>query len=232
MDQPVIFMSPVRIRGPGALQINIGTGACRAMWGYGVDPPADMNPHLSDGSAAGRSQISQRSAGLARRRPAGSWTIPWLVVALCADAHTSRGLLPGVVVRSRNPDISRVAAPAGGSRGPCVVGQTLDGPVIFLGAWRLFTEDGRPSKSRRKRFNEPLPPPLRPEQGTHADHPTPYMSADPVRYMSVHSRKQPDSHGHSGTSQPQKQQPARPGIPSSRAVSAGSGRCWVRTNVG
>ena len=59
-----------------------------------------------------------------------------------------------------------------------------------------------------------------------------FMIADAVRYMSVHSWKQPDSHGHSGTSQPQKQQPARPGIPSSRAVSAGSGRCWVRTNVG
>jgi hypothetical protein len=58
------------------------------------------------------------------------------------------------------------------------------------------------------------------------------MIADAVRYMSVHSWKQPDSQGHSGTSQLRKQQPARPGIPSSRAVSAGSGRCWVRTNVG
>jgi hypothetical protein len=58
------------------------------------------------------------------------------------------------------------------------------------------------------------------------------MIADAVRYMSVHSWKQPDSHGHSGTSQPKKQQPARRGIPSSRAVSAGSGRCWVRTSVG
>ena len=29
-----------------------------------------------------------------------------------------------------------------------------------------------------------------------------------------------------------KQQPARPGKPSSRAISAGGGRCWVRTNVG
>jgi hypothetical protein len=34
---------------------------------------------------------------------------------------------------------------------------------------------------------------------------------------------------HSGTRQ---RRPARPGIPSSRAVSAGGGRCWVRTNVG
>jgi hypothetical protein len=30
------------------------------------------------------------------------------------------------------------------------------------------------------------------------------MIADAVRYMSVHSWKQPDSHGHSGTSQPPK----------------------------
>ena len=59
-----------------------------------------------------------------------------------------------------------------------------------------------------------------------------FMIADAVRYMSVHSWKQPDSHGRSGTPQRQKQQPARPGIPSSRAVSAGSGRCWVRTSVG
>ena len=47
---------------------------------------------------------------------------------------------------------------------------------------------------------------------------TGFMIAVAVRYMSVHSWKQPDSHGHSGTSQPRKQQPARPGIPSSRAV--------------
>ena len=60
-----------------------------------------------------------------------------------------------------------------------------------------------------------------------------FRIADAVRYMSVHSWKQPDSQGHGGTSQPRKQQPARPGIPSSRAVSAGSGRCCVvRTNVG
>ena len=55
---------------------------------------------------------------------------------------------------------------------------------------------------------------------------------DAVRYMSVHSWKQPDSHGHSGTSQGPEQQPARPGIPSSRAISAGSGRSRVRTWVG
>jgi hypothetical protein len=55
---------------------------------------------------------------------------------------------------------------------------------------------------------------------------------DAVRYMSVHSWKQPDLHGHSGTSSGQKHQPATPRKPRPRAISAGSGRCWVRTNVG
>ena len=48
-------------------------------------------------------------------------------------------------------------------------------------------------------------------------------------------RAQPEavgSDGHRGGSSGQIQQPARPGIPSSRAVSAGSGGCWVRTSVG
>jgi hypothetical protein len=33
-------------RNLAALQVNLGAGAYRAIWGYGVDPPADMNPHL------------------------------------------------------------------------------------------------------------------------------------------------------------------------------------------
>jgi hypothetical protein len=63
--------------------------------------------------------------------------------------------------------------------------------------------------------------------GTHR-----FMIADAVRYMSVHSWKQQDSYGRSGTSRRPKEQPARPGTCSSRGISAGSGRCWVRTNVG
>jgi len=117
------------------------------------------------------------------------------------------------------------------SGGPCV-GQTLDPPVIFREPDGLFIEDGRhrnPGTSGPVNRPLPLPRPgrsaqMRPQAGS--------MIADAVRYMSVHSWKQPDSHGHSGTSQPKKQQPARRGIPSSRAVSAGSGRCWVRTSVG
>jgi hypothetical protein len=27
-------------------EINLGAVTHRAIWGYGVDPPADMNPHL------------------------------------------------------------------------------------------------------------------------------------------------------------------------------------------
>ena len=93
----------------------------------------------------------------------------------------------------------------------------------------LLTEDGGSTKSRSKRFGEPLPPLPRPER---SDHATGLMIADAVRYMSVHSWTQWDSHGLSGTSPGQKQQPARPGKSSSRAISAGGGRCWVRTNVG
>ena len=143
------------------------------------------------------------------------------------------GLLPGVVSPKRYPDIGRVLVSARGSRGPCV-GQTLDPPVILREPDGLFTGDGGPSKSRSKRFGEP--PACRFPVPSNSDaqmrHQAGSIIADAVRYMSVHSWKQPDSHGHSGTSQPRKQQPARPGIPSSRAVSAGSGRCWVRTNVG
>jgi hypothetical protein len=51
----------------------------------------------------------------------------------------------------------------------------------------------------------------------------------------LYVRAQPetaDSLGRSGTTMGPKQQPATPGKPSSRAVFAGGGRCWVRTNVG
>jgi hypothetical protein len=81
-----------------------------------------------------------------------------------------------------------------------------------------------------------LDPVIRPLPGrwprTVRPRPAGFMIADAVRYMSVHSRKQPDSLGRSGTPTGPKQQPATPGKPSSQAVFAGSGRCWVRTNVG
>jgi hypothetical protein len=80
-----------------------------------------------------------------------------------------------------------------------------------------------------ERFGEPLPPLPRPER---SDHATGLMIADAVRYMSVHSWTQWDSHRLSGTSSGQKQQPERPEKSSSWAISAGGGRCWVRTNVG
>jgi hypothetical protein len=34
------------IRAVRPLEIDFSAVAHRAMWGYGVDPPADMNPHL------------------------------------------------------------------------------------------------------------------------------------------------------------------------------------------
>ena len=51
--------------------------------------------------------------------------------------------------------------------------------------------------------NRPLLLP-RAERSTQMRHQAGSMIADSVRYMSLHSRKQPDSHGHSGTSQSRK----------------------------
>jgi hypothetical protein len=59
--------------------------------------------------------------------------------------------------------------------------------------------------------------------------PAALVVADAVRYMSVHSWKQPDSDEHSGTPQGPKPQPAMPGTPSSQAISAGGGRSRIRT---
>jgi hypothetical protein len=57
-------IQPVRL-----LEINIGTVAYRAMWGYGVDPPADMNPRL--GLVSRMSARSGRRCS--RRRSWCSW---------------------------------------------------------------------------------------------------------------------------------------------------------------
>ena len=75
--------------------------------------------------------------------------------------------------------------------------------------------------------------PLASSTGPQPSGPQPaFMIADAVRYMSVHSRKQPDSDGRSGYHRPESNSPRDPGKSSSRAIYAGSGRCWVRTNVG
>ena len=55
-------------------------------------------------------------------------------------------------------------------------------------------------------MNRPLPLP-RPERSAQMRHRAGSMIADAVRYMSVHSWKQPDSHGHSGTPQPESNSP-------------------------
>ena len=47
----------------------------------------------------------------------------------------------------------------------------------------------------------------RPKRSAQMRHRAGSMIADAVRYMSVHSWKQPDSHGHSGTSQPRSNSP-------------------------
>ena len=48
------FCTSESIRPVGLLEINIGTVAYRAMWGYGVDPPADMNSHEPGNAVPGR----------------------------------------------------------------------------------------------------------------------------------------------------------------------------------
>jgi hypothetical protein len=53
------FCTSEDIRPVRLLQINFGAVAHRAMWGYGVDPPADINPHLGLAS-----RISARSDGI------------------------------------------------------------------------------------------------------------------------------------------------------------------------
>jgi hypothetical protein len=157
---------------------------------------------------------------------------PWPVVAFCSPCadQAGAGCRLAWSVQSDTP-MSAGSRECCGSGGPRV-GQNVDPPVIFREPDPLFTGDGghrNPGASGS--VNRPLPLP-RPERSAQIRHQAGSMIADAVRYMSVHSWKQPDSQGHSGTSQPRKQQPARPGIPSSRAVSAGSGRYWVRTNVG
>jgi hypothetical protein len=180
----------------------------------------------------GPPQVHPRSVGgrrkLAPHRPTGRWFIRGRSLhsaVMCRPER--RGLPPGVVSPKRYPDISRALVSAHGSREPDSRSTSnLPGNLTAL-------HRGRPASKSRKSgsVNRPLPLP-RHERSAKMRHQTGAMIADAVRYMSVHSRKQPDSHGHSGTSWPRRQQPARRGIPSSRAISAGGGRCWVRTNVG
>jgi hypothetical protein len=56
-----------------------------------------------------------------------------------------------------------------------------------------------------------------------------FMIADAVRYTSVHSWKQPDSHGLSRTHRTQSSGPRTRRNPKPRAVSAGGGRSRIRT---
>src|ERR1039458_4757865 len=64
------FCTSERIRAVRLLEIDFGAVAHRAMWGYGVGPPADINPHLGLAS-----RISARPAGIAAdgRHHAPGW---------------------------------------------------------------------------------------------------------------------------------------------------------------
>jgi len=81
-----------------------------------------------------------------------------------------------------------------------------------------YASPGRSRNSRRSRATSGPP-----------DH---WSGPDAVRYMSVHSWKQPDLHGHSGTSPGPDKRPVTGRNPSSRAVFAGGGRWWIRTTEG
>jgi hypothetical protein len=58
------------------------------------------------------------------------------------------------------------------------------------------------------------------------------MIADAVRYMSVDSRKQPDSRRRSGTTTLRSTTARIRAYAQATGRFAGGGRCWVRTNVG
>ena len=64
------------------LEIYLSTGAHRAMWGYGVDPPADIDPHLGLVS-----RISARRGRHCSRRPSPrAWVVPrrsWVLWCQC-----------------------------------------------------------------------------------------------------------------------------------------------------
>jgi hypothetical protein len=180
------------------------------MWGYGVGPPADMNPHICPAPASRTRPIVLSSAAplmasIWSRRPA-------------ALGGAGRGP-GGICFRRGRPRRRRQTIVARSERGCRVIVPVADAGTATLSpgmAARCY----RPTGSSRRR-NPARTAPC-----------APVPAPDAVRYMSVHSRKQPDSQGHDGTPSREKQQPARPGKPWSWAVSAGSGRCWVRTNVG
>ena len=78
------------------LEIDFGAVAHRAMWGYGVGPPADINPHLDLAIA----RVSPHAAGDCSRRP-------WLCAPVPAPRLTGRfsggrswPLRPGCVIRT------------------------------------------------------------------------------------------------------------------------------------
>jgi hypothetical protein len=198
---------------------------------FDLSPSSVPSREVHEKSTAGTSQVSKGPAGT------GAAPASWEPVIGVQSLHSAgraqarqarRAARRGsaneghCARRHSSPPSKAIPRCQQGSRDCPWIPWAMRGPdrrttVIFRGPSRLFAKDGQPSNSRSKRSGEPLLRLL-------ADHPAGFMIADAVRYMSVHSWKQPDSHRHSGTSQRQKQQPARPGTPSPRAVFAGGGR--------
>jgi hypothetical protein len=92
-----------RPRMASALQINLGVVAHRAVWGYGVGPPSDLNPQCV---LPQRPASAQASEGLAAAR------LPHRDVFCPQPA--SHWLRPGCAAVCEPPPASAWAVPAGG----------------------------------------------------------------------------------------------------------------------
>ncbi len=240
------------IRAPRtATQNTIGGRAAAAPNGSGAAQRIQQSHSVTGLAASGQflvaasGQISmtvntQRSPG--RQQP---WRVRREITVPQGDTHARRRMAMRGAERVCGPDrvpsmiFPRAGRPAGGppDNGRNRGDKRFGGPLIRPGRCPLYRS--WPSVDDQLGIT----PRASPDSSGYifAAQPQRFCSSCPLfkrhadvtwGYMSVHSRKQADSDGHSGTSSGQKQQPARPGKPSSRAISAGGGRCWVRTNVG
>jgi hypothetical protein len=95
---------PVRL-----LEIDVGAVAHRAMWGYGVDPPADLYPHL--GQVSRVSARSGRTAADGHHHAPGwclrrSWC-SWVLTARRHRCHPARYMKGPPQVSKRSAELAR-----------------------------------------------------------------------------------------------------------------------------
>lgn len=156
----------------------------------------DRSPHQCHPEVqVGPPQVHPRSVRgrrkLAQHRPAGSWFIRGRSLRLAAHAQTSRRRpLPGVVSPWRYRDISTVCRAC---RRVDPVSRPFGRPVKsgrLAGSSPRAVGHRKPGTSSSVNRRLPL---LRPERSAQMRHRAGFMIADAVRYMSVHSWKQPDA---------------------------------------